>query len=142
MAEIQPISNSMPVLPFNELIDGLPETTNTAQQASNINAINFTPELNSEIQIPERLQEEINENVREFFERPESYKRLIEQINQLAKRSKYFLRFGLFGEANQLFVKVLDRNSQSVIKIVPMRELMELREKLIQQAGIFVDEEA
>lgn len=148
MVEITSINNQIPSLPFNKVTQNVINNVESTVQTVDEILVDFSNDISTggvggqEIVLPEKIEEELNENLREFIEKPESFQKLVEQLNELSKKMNYSLRFGVFGESQQFYVRVLDRNSQSLIKVIPMRELMELREKILQQKGILVDENA
>lgn len=50
------------------------------------------------------------------------------------------LEFGVLEQSGQLFVKVVDRQTNEVVKLRPAREFLELKEKMAAAIGLLLDE--
>ncbi len=66
---------------------------------------------------------------------------LVEDMNQVLEGVNRRLKFGLYGETEQFYVQVIDRASNSTVKMLPARELLDLRDRIFQQVGMLVDEQ-
>ncbi len=65
---------------------------------------------------------------------------LVADMNQVLQGVNQRLKFGLYGETDQFYVQVIDRASNSTVKTLPARELLDLRDRIHQEVGLLVDE--
>lgn len=64
----------------------------------------------------------------------------VEKLNNLADGINSRLKFGLYGDTDQLYVQVIDRQSNRTVKVLPPEKLLELRNKLQNAVGVILDE--
>lgn len=50
------------------------------------------------------------------------------------------LEFGILEASGQMFVRVVDRSTNQVVKLRPAREFLEMKERLATALGLIVDE--
>ena len=98
------------------------------------------PELTEPTPRPEvevrRPPEQDNEPVKR-----ESLEKEIESLNELMEGIGNRLEFGLFGETDQMFVKVVDRRQNQVVKMLPSEDFLKLKQKIANAVGLIIDEE-
>lgn len=66
--------------------------------------------------------------------------REIQTLNKILDGLGHRLEFGIVESTEEMFVKVVDRTSNSVVKVVPSQSLLELHAKLESAIGLFLDE--
>ena len=64
---------------------------------------------------------------------------LLSQIKALTEHGLYSVRFEQDDKARQLVVKIVDRETQEVVRQVPAEEILGLRQALTEFRGNFVD---
>jgi flagellar protein FlaG len=72
---------------------------------------------------------------------PNSLRQEIESLNKLMEGLGNRLEFGLFDNTNRLFVKVVDRARNQVVKMLPAEEFLRLKSKIADAVGLIIDEE-
>jgi flagellar protein FlaG len=107
------------------------------------------PEDRHPFEVPEELQREVRkapdansatEKALRKLNRPEA-EREVERLNKVMEGLGSRLDFGLWEGTDELFVKVVDRNSNNVLKVLPPEKLLELHAKLERALGVILDEE-
>lgn len=63
----------------------------------------------------------------------------LEMLNKLMEGLGHRLEFGLYPSTDEFFVKVVDRSSNRVVKVIPQEELLRLSQKLSESLGLFLD---
>jgi flagellar protein FlaG len=71
-------------------------------------------------------------------EKPDSQE-LLDQIKSLTEDGQYSVRFENDRDANELVVKVVDRDTDEVIRQIPPEELLDLIKRLNDLRGNLVD---
>lgn len=64
---------------------------------------------------------------------------LTEIMNNISKMFNSQLKFEVYEETNQLYVKFIDRDTKEVIKQIPPEELLELSAKIQKMVGLILD---
>ena len=72
----------------------------------------------------------------------EQMKKVLEVVNNVMRGLNVRLEFGLYGNTDQLFVKIIDRANNNVVKVIPSAELLELKEKITEAVGVILDQNA
>ena len=72
----------------------------------------------------------------------EQMKKVLEVVNNVMRGLNVRLEFGLYGNTDQLFVKIIDRANNNVVKVIPSAELLELKEKITEAVGVILDQDA
>lgn len=98
-------------------------------------------EIAPELLQPEPTRELRSENLIQDPAR-ETLRRYLERMNRFAESLNLGLRFGIYEDSEQLYVQLINRRTMSVVKTIPQEELLALRVKLEQLAGMLVDETA
>ena len=83
-----------------------------------------------------RNREPVEVPVREDAERE------LDRLNKILEGVGSRLKFDLYGEgaAKQFFVKVVDRESNTVLKMMPSEEVLNLRSRIRDAVGLLLDE--
>lgn len=68
----------------------------------------------------------------------EDVKSKINQVNKLMNSSE--IVFGIHDETNRLFIKIVDRHTKKVIKEFPPEENLDTYAKILEMAGLLVDD--
>ena len=71
----------------------------------------------------------------------ESLDRDIESLNKLMEGLGNRLEFGLYNDTDRMFVKVVDRQANRVVKMFPSEDFLELKQKISNAVGLIIDEE-
>lgn len=66
--------------------------------------------------------------------------KLIEDGNKVLQRMDTQLRWSVNKESNQMIVKVLDTQTNEVLREIPPEKYLELVQNLCEQVGLFLDE--
>jgi uncharacterized FlaG/YvyC family protein len=71
----------------------------------------------------------------------EEINRDIESLNKLMEGLGNRLEFGLYNDTDRMFVKVVDREANRVVKMLPSEDFLELKQKISTAVGLIIDEE-
>ena len=66
--------------------------------------------------------------------------KLIEDGNKVLQRMDTQLRWSVNQESNQMIVKVMDTQTNEVLREIPPEKYLELVQNLCEQVGLFLDE--
>ncbi|WJH27485.1 flagellar protein FlaG [Paenibacillus sp. CC-CFT742] len=66
--------------------------------------------------------------------------KLIEDGNKVLQRMDTQLRWSVNKESNQMIVKVMDTQTNEVLREIPPEKYLELVQNLCEQVGLFLDE--
>ena len=66
----------------------------------------------------------------------------VQAINKIAEKSNHRFRYDLYETTEELFVQVIDRKSNEVVRQIPPEELLELHARIHEQVGFLLDEQA
>jgi len=114
----------------------------------NVDAINKTPVSPPRMREPEEQvvrQRQQHENLAKpqeaTAERQERIQpeELLDQIKALTEDGLYSVRFEQERDLNELIVKVVDQETEEVIRQIPPEELIELAKRLRELSGNIVD---
>ena len=98
---------------------------------SNIDTSKIVQPLNS-------LKNQIAKSNQDF----KNAKDAVDQANKMMDESRTHLKFEIHGKFKDIVVKVLDDNTNQVLKEVPPTQILDMVEKFCEMAGFFVDEKA
>ena len=88
-------------------------------------------------------RQDVEEGMADLSEGPQKDKvqqeELLEQIHALTEDGLYSVRFENDDQAQELVVKIVDTESQEVIRQVPAEEILELSARLEEVRGNIVD---
>ncbi len=100
------------------------------------------PRVNEPAQQVERKREEVKQQP-QVEPKGQSAKvqpeELLQQINSVTEDGLYAVRFERNDASNQLVVKVIDRDTDEVIRQIPAEEILNLTEQLRELRGNVVD---
>lgn len=65
----------------------------------------------------------------------------LENLNKIMEGLGNRLDFGLYQGTDELFVRVVDRRTNKVVKVLPPEKLLQLHAKLDKAFGLILDEE-
>ncbi|GEM_PF-3973571 len=71
---------------------------------------------------------------------PRIDERHLEALGKMMEGLGDRLEFGVLEQSGQLFVKIVDRQTNQVVRFRPAQEFLELKEKLSAAVGLLVDE--
>ena len=69
-------------------------------------------------------------------------KNLIESANKEVKLYNKSIKFSIHEETNKIMVKIIDNQTDEVIKEIPSEKILDMVAKLCEMVGILVDEKA
>ncbi len=110
-----------------------------SQPEAPVKSITETPDISKEIvapksaETPERETENQNKEASQ-----EQIKRAVSEINRAA--SGTVAQFGIHDKTNRVTIKIVDKETQKVIKELPPEKTLDLIAKAWEMAGILVDE--
>lgn len=61
----------------------------------------------------------------------------ISDLNSLAQQMHRELRFSLDDESGEMVIKVIDKETDQVLRQIPSQEVLELRQRLTDAVGVF-----
>jgi len=64
---------------------------------------------------------------------------LAELLNKVSAFYDRQLRFDVYEETNRVYVQVIDKRTQEVIRQIPPQEMLELSAKIKEMVGLFLD---
>ena len=64
----------------------------------------------------------------------------VQSLNKLLRGINSRLQFDVYEETDQLFVQIVDRQSNKVLRTMPPEALLELKSKINEAIGVVVDE--
>jgi flagellar protein FlaG len=75
-------------------------------------------------------------------EQPEPLESIVSELNTVARELHRELQFSVDRESGETVVKVIDPETDEVVRQIPSEELMQLRKRLEQAAGVFFHDSA
>lgn len=61
-------------------------------------------------------------------------------MNQISEMFNRSLQFKVYDDTNRLYVQIIDKETQEVIKQIPPQEMLELSAKIREMVGVLFDE--
>jgi len=86
-----------------------------------------------------KKQETLPKDDKEIKVTREDAENLAEVMNRVSELFNHSLHFKLFEETDRLYVQIIDRETQEVIKQIPPQEMLELSAKIQEMVGIMFD---
>ncbi|AGB42113.1 flagellar protein FlaG [Halobacteroides halobius DSM 5150] len=104
-----------------------------------------TENVNSKIEQTQQVQEVNNKNNQSASEQEKGFtkEKLQEGVNKLNEAVQAFheeLQFELHKESGRLMTKVVNTESNEVIKEIPPKEVLDMLGKIKEMVGLFLDE--
>lgn len=72
----------------------------------------------------------------------ESIREAVEELNQVMRGISSRLDFEIYDATDDLFVRVIDRRTNQVIRQMPPQELLDVRARIADAVGLILDEVA
>ncbi|AYD40714.1 flagellar protein [Clostridium fermenticellae] len=66
-------------------------------------------------------------------------KRALDKFNKLLEDKSTHLKYEVYGKFKDIVVKVIDDNTEDVIKELPPKSIIDMVDKFCEMAGMFVD---
>jgi len=79
---------------------------------------------------------------RRAADEPEPLERVVSDLNQLVRDLHRELRFSVDKDSGDTVIKVIDRETEEVVRQIPSEELMHLRKRLQETAGVIFHDSA
>lgn len=70
----------------------------------------------------------------------EDAKKAVDTLNKEFKDKDTYLQYEVYGKFNNIVIKVMDRNTNELVKELPPKKIIDMVEKLCEMAGMFIDE--
>ena len=121
---------------YQSSIGQQPKIDNSAEVASA--SVNTTPAANNAIQSIQSLVQKSNNN-----EAPPSESHIRAEISKANNRLKIHntrCEFSYHESTKRVSIKVMDRNTEEVIREIPPEETLEMLQKMLELVGFMVDE--
>lgn len=67
-------------------------------------------------------------------------KKAIDKLNKLFEDKSTHVEYEVYGKFNDITISIIDDNTNSVIKEIPPKKLIDMVDKLCELAGMFVDD--
>jgi|Deesub1362B_J571_1020462.scaffolds.fasta_scaffold02236_6 flagellar protein FlaG len=80
------------------------------------------------------------ESVKQQDIAPEEIEKRTEQLNQVMEIFNYNIRFSVDREAKRLVVKIVDPQTEEVIRQIPPEEMLQIMKRIDQMLGLILDE--
>ncbi|QQK77901.1 flagellar protein FlaG [Salicibibacter cibarius] len=65
----------------------------------------------------------------------------VEEFNDILERTPTSLRFNIHEDLDRIYVHVVDRFSEEILREIPPEKLLDMTAAILKQAGIIVDEQ-
>ncbi|OAG28133.1 flagellar protein FlaG [Thermodesulfatator autotrophicus] len=85
------------------------------------------------------LKEKLENKTSEDQKKPENYEEMVKTIQKELEQLNVRLVFSVDKDTDELVVKVIDPQTEEVIRQIPPQELLEIRKKLDELVGILFD---
>ena len=71
----------------------------------------------------------------------EDTRRQLEDLNRIMDGLGSRMQFAIFQDTKQFYVQLVDRASNEVLKVMPAEHILDLRARIGEAIGVFLDEE-
>ena len=102
--------------------------------------VNAPQAVDSKTDASRRAQEQIA--VQQIAASRQAIDEEVDVLNELANILNHKLSFAVREESGETYVRVVDRETGEVVRVIPPEELMELSERIRSLAGLFFEGEA
>ena len=122
-------------------IDGI---NNTASSVANsyvaeTRSTQYTPDISSAVSSEETVASNVVESNQKNTPSENTIKQAVSDINKKINPNT-IARYGFHEETNRVTIKIVDKNSDKVIKEFPAEETLDMIAKVWELAGVFLDE--
>ena len=112
--------------PLNRPQSGAPPVSIPRRPAPAPNDLEFQGEKPQQPQAPPSL---------------EDTRRQLEDLNRIMDGLGSRMQFSVYQDTDQFYVQLVDRASNEVLKVMPAEHILELRARIGEAVGVFLDEE-
>ncbi len=121
------------------------KTTIKAPEASNVKAVKREPESKpgQDVKVREKqpsVNQRIEEQTRENIENSKKVKNAIAEVNKKMNQ-KTRCEFSYHEDTKRVSIKVIDSETEEVIREIPPEETLDMLSKMWEVAGILIDEQ-
>ena len=123
-------------------IDGINSTTNSVTNSfvAETRSTQYTPDISSSISNEEEnMAANVVESTQKNAPSENTIKQAVSDINKKINPNT-IARYGFHEETNRVTIKIVDKNSDKVIKEFPAEETLDMIAKVWELAGVFLDE--
>ena len=122
-------------------IDGINSTTNSIGNSYVTETRNaqYTPDISSTVSSEETVVSNVVEGTQKNAPSENTIKQAVSDINKKINPNT-IARYGFHEETNRVTIKIVDKNSDKVIKEFPAEETLDMIAKVWELAGVFLDE--
>ena len=122
-------------------IDGI---NNSASSVANsyvaeTRSTQYTPDISSTVSSEETVASNVVESSQKNAPSENTIKQAVSDINKKINPNT-IARYGFHEETNRVTIKIVDKNSDKVIKEFPAEETLDMIAKVWELAGVFLDE--
>lgn len=78
--------------------------------------------------------------IENFKIKEEDVKKAVDTLNKEFKDKTTYLQYEVYGKFKDLVVRVMDKNTNEVVKELPPKKIIDMVEKLCELAGMFINE--
>ncbi len=121
------------------------KTTIKAPEVSNVKAVKREPETKPKQEVKARekqpsVSQKIEEQTRENIENSKKVKNAIAEVNKKMNQ-KTRCEFSYHEDTKRVSIKVIDSETEEVIREIPPEETLDMLSKMWEVAGILIDEQ-
>ena len=122
-------------------IDGINNTVSgvTNSYVTETRSTQYTPDISSTVSSEETVASNVVESVQKNAPSENTIKQAVSDINKKINPNT-IARYGFHEETNRVTIKIVDKNSDKVIKEFPAEETLDMIAKVWELAGVFLDE--
>ena len=122
-------------------IDGINNTASsvTNSYVAETRSTQYTPDISSTISSEETVASNVVESGQKNAPSENTIKQAVSDINKKINPNT-IARYGFHEETNRVTIKIVDKNSDKVIKEFPAEETLDMIAKVWELAGVFLDE--
>lgn len=122
-------------------IDGINSATSsvTNSYVAETRSTQYTPDISSTVSSEETVASNVVESGQKNAPSENTIKQAVSDINKKINPNT-IARYGFHEETNRVTIKIVDKNSDKVIKEFPAEETLDMIAKVWELAGVFLDE--
>ena len=119
-------------------IDGMNSVGMSSYTPEVVNS-GYTPDISSEPEGNHKVVAPVDENAQKNAPSENTIKQAVSDINKKINPNT-IARYGFHDDTNRVTIKIVDKNSEKVIKEFPAEETLDMIAKVWELAGVFLDE--
>ena len=122
-------------------IDGINNTTSSVANSyvADPRSVQYTPDISSTVSSEETVVSNVVESTQKNAPSENTIKQAVSDINKKINPNT-IARYGFHEETNRVTIKIVDKNSDKVIKEFPAEETLDMIAKVWELAGVFLAE--